>query len=48
MGFRNPQWDWKTFDFDKDVALVDAKLYGVLNAVDPDLRDFIVARPARS
>ena len=40
MGFRNPQWDWKTFDFDKDVALVDAKLYGVLNAVDPDLRDF--------
>ena len=40
MGFRNPNWDWKTFDFDKDVATVDAKLFGVLNAVDPDLRDF--------
>jgi feruloyl esterase len=40
MGFRNPKWDWKTFDFDKDVAIVDAKLFGVLNAVDPDLRDF--------
>ncbi len=40
MAFRNPKWDWSTFDFDKDVALVDAKLYGVLNAIDPDLRDF--------
>ncbi|HET8698056.1 MAG TPA: tannase/feruloyl esterase family alpha/beta hydrolase [Gammaproteobacteria bacterium] len=40
MAFRNPQWDWRTFDFDKDVTIVDNKLYGVLNAVDPDLRDF--------
>jgi len=40
MGFRNPNWDWRTFDFDKDVAIVDAKLFGVLNAIDPDLRDF--------
>jgi len=40
MGFRNPKWDWRTFDFDKDVAIVDAKLFGVLNAIDPDLRDF--------
>ncbi len=21
MGFNNPNWDWKTFDFDRDVAL---------------------------
>jgi feruloyl esterase len=40
MAFRNPQWDWRTFDFDRDVALLDAKLYGVLNAIDPDMRDF--------
>jgi len=40
MGFENPNWDWRSFDFDRDVELVDAKLYGVLNAVDPDLRDF--------
>jgi feruloyl esterase len=40
MAFRNPKWDWRTFDFDKDVAIVDAKLFGVLNAIDPDLRDF--------
>jgi feruloyl esterase len=41
MGFENyEKWDWRTFDFDRDVALVDAKLFGTLNAVDPDLRDF--------
>jgi feruloyl esterase len=40
MGFGNRKWDWKTFDFDRDVHLVDAKLYGTLNAVDPDLRPF--------
>ena len=40
MGFENNAWDWRTFDFDQDVALIDAKLAHVLNAVDPDLRDF--------
>lgn len=40
MGFESPGWDWRSFDFDTDIALVDAKLYGVLNAIDPDLRDF--------
>jgi len=40
MGFENPRWDWRAFDFDSDVELVDSKLFGVLNAVDPDLRDF--------
>lgn len=40
MGFENDDWDWRTFDFDQDVALLDAKLAHVLNAVDPDLRDF--------
>jgi feruloyl esterase len=40
MGFENPAWDWRSFDFDRDVALIDGKLANVLNAVDPDLRDF--------
>jgi feruloyl esterase len=40
MAFENPNYDWRTFDFDKDVELVDAKLYGVLDAIDPDMRDF--------
>ena len=40
MGFENGAWDWRTFDFDRDVTLIDAKLANVLNAVNPDLRDF--------
>jgi feruloyl esterase len=40
MGLNNPNWDWKTFDFDRDVALINAKLAGTLNAVNPDLSDF--------
>jgi len=40
MGFENNEWDWRTFDFDQDVALIDGKLAHVLDAVDPDLRDF--------
>lgn len=40
MGFENSDWDWRSFDYDRDVALIDAKLAHVLNAVDPDLRDF--------
>jgi feruloyl esterase len=40
MGFNDPNWDWKTFDFDRDVEHVDNKLFGTLNAVNPDLRDF--------
>jgi len=40
MGFENGDWDWQTFDFDQDVALIDGKLANVLNAVNPDLRDF--------
>ncbi|MGB7215337.1 MAG: tannase/feruloyl esterase family alpha/beta hydrolase [Gammaproteobacteria bacterium] len=40
MAFEREDWDWRTFDFDRDVEIVDAKLFGVLNAIDPDLRDF--------
>ena len=38
--YSNPDWDWKTFDFDKDVALGDEKFAKLLNAVDPDLDKF--------
>lgn len=38
--YENPDWDWKTFDFDKDVALADEKFAKLLNAVDPDLGAF--------
>ena len=38
--FSNADWDWRTFDFDKDVALADEKFAKILNAVDPDLGAF--------
>jgi len=38
--YENPDWDWKLFDFDKDVALADEKFAKLLNAVDPDLKAF--------
>jgi feruloyl esterase len=40
MGFENMSFDLGNFDYDEDVKSVDAKLMGVLNAVDPDLREF--------
>jgi feruloyl esterase len=38
--FDGPKWDWRTFDFDKDVALADAKVGGAINQIDPDLGAF--------
>jgi feruloyl esterase len=37
MVFENPKWDFRTFDYDKDVAAADAKLGPTLDAFDPDL-----------
>ena len=38
--FKDPNWDFKTFDFDKDVALADKIDDGSLNAIDPNLNAF--------
>jgi feruloyl esterase len=38
--FSDPDWDWKTMDFDKDIAVGEEKVGKVLNAIDPDLRPF--------
>lgn len=38
--YSNPSWDWKTFDFDKDVAAADEKFAALLNATNPDLKTF--------
>jgi feruloyl esterase len=38
--FRNPAWDFKTLDFDKDVARADAIDAGTINAVDPNMDAF--------
>lgn len=38
--FNNPSWDPHTLDLDKDVALADKLDKGLLNAIDPNLREF--------
>ena len=35
-----PDWDWRSFDFNRDVAAVDGKLAATLNATNPDLGAF--------
>ena len=41
--FHNPQWDIRTLDFDRDVALADQDDRGVNNAINPDLGPFQLA-----
>ncbi len=38
--FKNPDWDWKTLNFDQDVALADKTDHGLLNSINPDLKAF--------
>jgi feruloyl esterase len=38
--FNDPNWDWRTFDLDRDTAAADAASNGVLAAVNPDLTAF--------
>ena len=41
--FESPSWDFRAFDFDRDVQFGDAKAGSVLNATNPDLRSFRAA-----
>jgi feruloyl esterase len=38
--FKDPNWDFKTLDFDKDVARADALDHGDDNAIEPNLKPF--------
>jgi Tannase and feruloyl esterase len=38
--FKNPNWDFRTLNFDRDVELADRHHGSILNALDPDLRAF--------
>ena len=38
-GFQNANYDWRTFDLDRDMPLINQKI-GFVDAVDPDLRAF--------
>src|SRR5580698_8953349 len=37
--FHDPNWDWKTFDYDKDLAYADKEM-SMMNAVDTNLTPF--------
>ena len=38
--FQNPDWDYKTLNFDSDIAKADEMDHGLLNATDPNLKTF--------
>ena len=38
--FQDPGWDWWTFDFDRDVALADARVGPSIDQVRPDIATF--------
>jgi feruloyl esterase len=37
--FQNPNYDWHTFDLDRDMPIIDQKI-GFVDATDPDLQKF--------
>ncbi len=37
--FQNPQYDWHTFDLDRDMPIIDQKI-GFVDATDPELKRF--------
>jgi feruloyl esterase len=38
--FRNPEWDWRTFDFDKDNDRFNRPENVIMNGTDPNLKKF--------
>ena len=40
MVFDNPNWDFATFDADRDTRTADQKLGSIVNAIDPNLKAF--------
>ena len=40
MVFEDPDWDWRTFNYDADLDAAIAKLRDVMDAIDPDLAAF--------
>jgi feruloyl esterase len=40
MIFKDPNWDWRTFDVVRDVALAEKAVAGTLSAVSPNLTAF--------
>lgn len=40
MVFGNPDWDFRTFDVDRDTRTADEKVGSIVNAIDPNLKAF--------
>ena len=39
--FKDPKWDWRTFDFDKGIELAEKPENNVMNSTDPNLKEFL-------
>lgn len=40
VAYNDPSWDARTFDLDRDLKVVEAKVGAIVDAVNPDLRAF--------
>ena len=40
VAYNDANWDWKTFDLDRDLKAVDEKVGSTINAINPDLSAF--------
>jgi feruloyl esterase len=39
LGFQDPNYNWRSFNLDRDLPLIDERV-GFVDATDPDLREF--------
>jgi len=39
--FKDPNWDWRTFDLDRDLAIADKVDNGTINAINPHIEPFV-------
>jgi feruloyl esterase len=40
VAYENADWDWRSFDLDRDLKVVDEKVGNIVNAINPDLSAF--------
>jgi feruloyl esterase len=40
VAYENLNWDWRSYDLDRDLKIVDEKVGTVINAINPDLSAF--------
>ena len=41
LTFQNPSWDYRTFDFERDVAVADKTVGALVNSIDANLKPFL-------